>query len=124
MPVKPIEAIPSTSESQIASKNASLLEAVPEKPTATPIPVKTPNPPVVIAANKPAEKPPEPASKPVAPANKPVTVPPAEKDPVTIRKAILPTPEELEKMKQGHVQRKVGQLPEQNTASPLVQARD
>jgi hypothetical protein len=51
-------------------------------------------------------------------------VPPAEKDPVTIRKAILPTPEELEKMKQGHVQRKVGQLPDQNTASPLVQARN
>jgi 8-oxo-dGTP pyrophosphatase MutT (NUDIX family) len=126
-PVKPVEAIPSNSESQIASKNASSLETVPEKPTAAPpIPVKTPTPPVVIAANKPAEKPPEPASKPVAPtpANKPAAVPPAEKDPVTIRKAILPTPEELEKMKQGHVQRKVGQLPDQNTASPLVQARN
>jgi hypothetical protein len=47
----------------------------------------------------------------------------AEKDPVTIRKALLPTREELEKMKQGHVLRKVGVLPEVNTASPLPPVR-
>jgi hypothetical protein len=48
----------------------------------------------------------------------------SEKHPVTIRKALLPTPEELEKMKQGRGQRNTGQLSDQNTASPIVQARN
>jgi hypothetical protein len=46
---------------------------------------------------------------------------PAEKDVVTIRKAIVPTREELEKIKEAGLQQKSGKLPEQTTASPLVQ---
>jgi hypothetical protein len=80
----------------------------------------------VIAASKPVEKAPDDMPKAPAPvpAVKPAPANAAEKDPVTIRKALLPTPEELEKMKQGHVQRQIGQLPDQNTASPLIQARN
>ncbi|MBL9132218.1 MAG: hypothetical protein JNG86_13525 [Verrucomicrobiaceae bacterium] len=48
----------------------------------------------------------------------------AGKEPVMIRKAILPTKEELERMKQGHVQHQVGQLPSINTASPLPPGRN
>lgn len=43
----------------------------------------------------------------------------AEKEPVMIRKAILPSKEELERMKQGHVENEVGQLPNMTIAAPL-----
>jgi hypothetical protein len=80
----------------------------------------------VVAASKPVENAPTtmPNAAKVAPSATAPVPQPAEKDPVTIRKAILPTPEELEKMKQGQVQRKIGRLPDQNTASPFVQARN
>jgi hypothetical protein len=96
-----------------------------EKPVEKKEPAK-PAPPAVIAASKPVEKAPDDMPKAPAPvpAVKPAPANAAEKDPVTIRKALLPTPEELEKMKQGHVQRQIGQLPDQNTASPLIQARN
>lgn len=70
-----------------------------------------PSPPVAVA--------PKPAATPPAP---PVTKP-AERDPVTIRRAILPTKEEIDRMKQGHVQNQTGQLPVMSTASPLPQQR-
>lgn len=120
-PPTPVVAVttPVTAEPQPSSPPAK---------TTTPAPVKTPaptSPPVVATAPKPA---PAALEKPAATAPVPVVKPEpakqAEKDPVTIRKALLPTPEELEKMKQGHVQRKVGVLPEHNTASPLVQNRN
>ena len=41
------------------------------------------------------------------------------KEPLTIRRAILPSPEELDRMKQGHVQNKVGTLPVMSTASQM-----
>lgn len=46
---------------------------------------------------------------------------PVEIDVVTIRKAILPTAEELEKIKKASLQQITGNLPVQSTASPLVQ---
>lgn len=45
--------------------------------------------------------------------------PPPEKTPITIRRAIVPTKEEIDKMKQGHVENQTGQLPVMSTASPL-----
>jgi len=42
-----------------------------------------------------------------------------EKKPVTIRRAILPTQQELDRMKQGHVENRTGAIPEMSTASPL-----
>ena len=41
------------------------------------------------------------------------------KEPLTIRRAILPSQEELDRMKQGHVQNKVGSLPVMSTASQM-----
>jgi hypothetical protein len=94
-------------------------------PPLTPSPVKEPPKPVIASVPKPPVAVPEkPATHPSAPAVKPEPPKSVEKDPVTIRKALLPTPEELEKMKQGHVQRKVGVLPEHNTASPLPPSRN
>jgi hypothetical protein len=49
----------------------------------------------------------------------PVTAPLPPKDPVTIRRAIVPTQEEIERMKQGHVENRTGRLPAMSTASPL-----
>jgi hypothetical protein len=54
------------------------------------------------------------ASAPAASAVKPV-----EKDPITIRRAIVPTKEEIDRMKQGHVENRTGQVPAMSTASPL-----
>ena len=68
---------------------------------------------------------PEAASRPEAPQGTPkATQPPkqAEKEPVMIRKAILPSKEELERMKQGHVQNEIGQLPNMTIAAPLKSA--
>lgn len=51
----------------------------------------------------------------------PAVAPPVKvvKEPLTIRRAILPSPEELDRMKQGHVQNKVGSLPVMSTASQM-----
>ncbi len=77
-------------------------------------------------ADTPLVKPTEPSTSPSL-NDKPSTTPPqptetqkqAEKEPVIIRKAILPTAEEIERMKQGLVKRHVGSLPITNTASEL-----
>lgn len=49
----------------------------------------------------------------------PPAVKPPDKDPIIIRRAILPTKEEIDRMKQGHVQNQTGQIPAMSTASPL-----
>ena len=41
------------------------------------------------------------------------------KVPVTIRRAIIPTQEEIERMKQGYVENRTGRLPALSTASPM-----
>jgi hypothetical protein len=106
----------------IASSPVKPVEKIDER-KGSPTPVAPP----VVVASKPVEKAPQASMpkvrEPSVPAQ-PATAKPAEKDPVTIRKALLPTPEELEKMKQVHVQRKIGQLPDQSTAAPLVEARN
>ncbi|MBB5033568.1 hypothetical protein [Prosthecobacter vanneervenii] len=48
---------------------------------------------------------------------------PPEKDPVTIRRAILPSKEEIDRMKQGHVEHRTGQMPAMSTASPMPSKR-
>ena len=55
----------------------------------------------------------------VTPAPAASAVKPVEKDPITIRRAIVPTKEEVDRMKQGHVENRTGQLPAMSTASPL-----
>jgi hypothetical protein len=96
-------------------------------PQPAPAPVPAPAKPTLAVVATAPQTPPVPPEKPATqvpvPAVKPEAPKQAEKDPVTIRKALLPTREELEKMKQGHVLRKVGVLPEVNTASPLPPVR-
>lgn len=60
--------------------------------------------------------------KPVAPLETaPPAVNPPSKDPVTIRRAILPSKEEIDRMKQGHVENRTDMLPAVSTASPMPQ---
>ena len=104
---------------------AAAVEPPMSKPVSAPVskPVEVAEPkssPAVVASpvlSKPAPK---------TPAESSMTPPPTtaapkqpEKEPVMIRKAILPSQEELERMKQGHVQNEVGQLPNVNVAAPL-----
>jgi hypothetical protein len=103
------------------------------KPDPAPVTIQTNPPPappkparpVIASTTAPAPSAPaKPAPVDPAPAARPKPDKQAEKDPVTIRKAILPTREELEKMKQGQVLRQMGVLPEQNIASPLPPERN
>lgn len=135
MPVKPVmaDATPAKSKESppVQSKPSSMIASAvpsPDKKPAAPAqdeskpksqpPAETvgtseaPSAPPVAAAVKPMPP------SPVSPAEKPV-----EKDPVTIRRAILPTKEEIDRMKQGQVHNQTGQLPAMSTASPLPQQR-
>ncbi|MFN0080257.1 MAG: hypothetical protein ACKVY0_27640 [Prosthecobacter sp.] len=58
-----------------------------------------------------------------SPAPAPPAVKPPEKDPITIRRAIVPTKEEIDRMKQGHVENRTERLPAMSTASPLPPQR-
>ncbi|MDZ4404539.1 hypothetical protein [Prosthecobacter sp.] len=64
------------------------------------------------------------SQKPAAPITPAPAVKPPEKDPITIRRAIVPTKEEIDRMKQGHVENRTGQLPAMSTASPLPPKRN
>ncbi|MCX6850975.1 MAG: hypothetical protein NTY98_18845 [Verrucomicrobia bacterium] len=46
-----------------------------------------------------------------------------EKAPITIRRAILPSKEEIDRMKQGQVESRTGQMPDISTAAPLPPKR-
>ena len=46
-----------------------------------------------------------------------------EKAPITIRRAILPSKEEIDRMKQGQVESRTGQMPAISTAAPLPPKR-
>jgi hypothetical protein len=63
------------------------------------------------------------SEKPVVPAQPAPAIKPPEKDPITIRRAILPSKEEIDRMKQGQVENSTGQLPVMSTASPLLPQR-
>ncbi|MFO1486483.1 MAG: hypothetical protein U1F71_24180 [Verrucomicrobiaceae bacterium] len=146
---KSVEAAsPSESKPVVATVQQPVSTPAPKFSPAVAVPVpnpdkKKPGPPVAEAkpakapaSDKPAavvaEKtvtPPVPAAtdKPTMPATeKPASsaVKPAEKDPITIRRAIVPTKEELERMKQGQVENKTGTLPTHSTASPLPPQRN
>lgn len=97
---------------------ATVVSRVPAPPTTAPgKPVDT----VTASATMPVPPAPD---KPVAP---PETAPPAveppTKDPVTIRRAIVPSQEEIDRMKQGHVENHTDKLPAVSTASPLPSSR-
>jgi hypothetical protein len=97
-------------------KQPSVLASSEVKPATKPV---TEKPSDTVVANSASATPSPAVQKPVPP---PVVKPP-EKDPITIRRAILPTKEEIDRMKQGHVENQTGQLPVMSTASPLPQQR-
>ena len=59
----------------------------------------------------------QPVVAPVSPATLPA------KAPITIRRAIVPSKEEIDRMKQGQVENRTGQMPDIHTASPLPPKR-
>lgn len=84
-----------------APKNSSAAVTEPEKPASE-------STPPVSVAEKPKKTP---------PANPPLKA--SNQEPVIIRRAILPSQEELDRMKQGHVENRIGTLPEMSSASRL-----
>lgn len=82
----------------------------PEKPTET----------VAASPVMPTAAPPQPVTPPEA---APPAITPPSKDPVTIRRAIVPSKEEIDRMKQGHVENHTDMLPVMSTASPLPPQR-
>ncbi len=95
--------------------------AVDEEPAPAPPKVNAPEPRKPAPPPAVASKPPAPVVEPApeAPAASPPAVTPAAEDPVTIRRAILPSQEEIDRMKQGHVQNHTDKVPSVSTASPL-----
>ena len=61
--------------------------------------------------------------KPVTPTTSNPVVKQSDPDPITIRRAIVPSKEEIDRMKQGHVENRTGQMPALSTASPLPPKR-
>lgn len=107
-------AVPNPGKTKPLPSTAPATASVPppaQKPAATP-PVKA----VVASGAEPPAAVPEKSAAPVVPVP---AVKPVEKDPVTIRRAIVPTKEEIDRMKQGHVENRTGQVPAMSTASPL-----
>ncbi|MGV3662932.1 MAG: hypothetical protein ACO1TE_22295 [Prosthecobacter sp.] len=101
-----------------------------EGPAPAPAVVAVPTPPepekpagtVAASTSAPAVTP-----APDRPASPPEAAPPAvtspTKDPVTIRRAIVPSKEEIDRMKQGHVENHTDKVPSVSTASPLPPQR-
>jgi hypothetical protein len=93
------------------SQTPDALPPAETRPTETPaVMVVVPAPQAVLKADKPADVTFEKTS---------VNAPLPPKVPVTIRRAIVPTQEEIERMKQGHVENRTGRLPAMSTASPM-----
>lgn len=140
-PVAPPKPAPASTKSIAETKKETPARKVPappaevasKKPAPAALPVVNPPPPVVAKSTdvkvvaKPVEMAvappsvPEKVEKPAAaaPEKAPVVNPPPPKDPITIRRAIVPTKEEIERMKQGHVENSTGRLPTVSAASPL-----
>jgi serine/threonine protein kinase len=110
-PVKPAVVAVKTPSPVVKPQSPVVAAPVETKPDAKPVEMAVVPPPApVLKSDKPAA---ETAEKP------PVVIPPSVKDPITIRRAIVPTKEEIERMKQGHVENRTGRLPAVSTASPL-----
>ena len=88
------------------------------KPMTKPAAEQPANPAATTASTPPATTNPQPVVAPVPPA-----APPAAKAPITIRRAIVPSKEEINRMMQGQVENRTGQMPDIHTASPLPQKR-
>lgn len=122
VPAKPVEvaAVPTTSKPEPAKVEAPKPPQPEAKTVVSAPPAVTPVPSVATTA--PAPKPPVPAQ--ATPTPLPLTPPPPVKvpNPVIIRKALLPSAEEIAKFKQGQVKPMAVPLPAQTTpAAPQDQ---
>lgn len=132
-PVKPVavmkEAVPNPTVKPAPAAVASVTD-VPAPPRLVPAPVNEVKPtakPVAADAattaavlTPAADNPPQTVNAsvpPVTAAKQP------EKAPITIRRAILPSKEEIDRMKQGQVESSTGQMPAISTAAPLPPKR-
>jgi len=123
------EAVPNPSVKPAPAVVASVTD-VPAPPPIVPAPVNevklTTKPVAAHAATTTAAVTPA-ATNPPQTAN--TSVPPVtaakqpEKAPITIRRAILPSKEEIDRMKQGQVESRTGQMPAISTAAPLPPKR-
>lgn len=129
-PVKPVpamaEAVPNPSRTTSATV-AQVTPPAPVKPLAPPASKSEPVPVIKSLPEKPAATAAT-AAVTAAPSANPQPAPsaaskPPEKDPITIRRAILPSKEEIDRMKQGQVEHRTGQMPAMSTASPLPAKR-
>lgn len=109
VPPKPV--LVAVKSSVMKSQTPDALPPAETRATETPaVMVVVPAPQAVLKADKPADVTFEKTS---------VNAPLPPKVPVTIRRAIVPTQEEIERMKQGHVENRTGRLPAMSTASPM-----
>lgn len=107
-----------------AATGAAVKEAPPAAP-APAVPQPAPEKPAtsMVAAPQPPAAVPRQDTPPPAPAVAPPSPKPPAKDPITIRRAIVPTQDEIERMKQGHVENRTDKLPSVSTASSLSSQR-
>jgi hypothetical protein len=90
------------------------------KPMTKPVAAPSVDSSTKTAVLTPAPASPQPVAAPVSPitaAKQP------ELPPITIRRAILPSKEEIDRMKQGQVENRTGQMPAISTAAPLSPKR-
>lgn len=124
---------PAPTPKVVASMPQGAPQAEPVKPEVSVVPVSPPAPKPTAAPaeavvtssaapSMPAEAAPEKAPAPAVAPTSPAAVQ-SSKEPVTIRRAILPTKEEIDRMKQGHVENRTDSVPAVSTASPIQSAR-
>jgi hypothetical protein len=116
--VKPTAAFVVTeSKTPAAPPSAPTAQANETKPMTKPAAEQPTNPAAATVLVTPAATSSQPVVAPVSPATLPV------KAPITIRRAIVPSKEEIDRMKQGQVENRTGQMPDIHTASPLPPKR-
>lgn len=122
-----VVAVPNPSAKPITQSVVAVPNPVPPK---NPSVESGPKPVIKPEPEKPADSvaanaTPAPAAAPTSPPEvAPVSPTAAGKAPITIRRAIVPSKEEIDRMKQGQVENRTGQLPVMSTASPLPPKRN
>ncbi|MCF7788478.1 MAG: hypothetical protein K9N47_20320 [Prosthecobacter sp.] len=120
-PAKPMPAVVASVPEAPAPPPSVSVQANDVKPMTKPVAEKSAGSDTRTAAVTPAFISPKPVAEPVPPAT--AEKQPA-KDPITIRRAIVPSKEEIDRMKKGQVENRTGQVPAISTASTLPPKRE
>ncbi len=133
--IKPAPAVVEAATNPPAKPAPSVVAAVtaaPAPPPSVPVQVNEVKPMTRPVAEQPADASPKTAAVTAAATTPPAATSPAspataekqpEKAPITIRRAIVPSKEEIDRMKQGQVESRTGAMPDFSTASPLPPKR-